>query len=105
MIKYAEIDGYKNLGEIEMLSHLYQFIEKDKPEPMVILIHAYESETRIFKGYLYNSTKTYRSVPLEDTEKAIIEIYTGKAEQVDFDKFIVGTILEAGYIGFSKEGE
>jgi hypothetical protein len=100
MIKYASIDGYKNLGEIELFSHLYQFMEKGKETPMTILIHAYECETKFFKGYVFNNTKTYKSIPLTELEIKEIEKYTGTGQQVDFLKFIIGTIVEDYYKDF-----
>lgn len=100
MIKYANIEGYNNLGEIQMFSHLYQFIERDKATPMIILIHAYECDTKVFKGYIFNSSQTYENIPLTDTEINQIEIYTGKLQQIDFKEFIVGTIAEASHKDF-----
>jgi hypothetical protein len=94
MIKYAEIEGYINLGEVKIFSHVYQLIEKDKDTPMVILIHAYECSTKIFKGFIFNKNQTYESIPLTDAELSEIEKLTGKAEQVDFKQFVIGTILE-----------
>ena len=131
MIKYANIEGYNNLGEIQMFSHLYQFRERDKATPMIILIHAYECDTKVFKGYIFNSSQTYENIPLTDTEINQIEVYTGriltedfslgrntekvegvcvydKLQQIDFKKFIVGTILEDLYEDFmscSKNGK
>jgi len=102
MIKYANLEGYKNLGEIKMFSHLYQFIEVDKDRPMVILIHAYEDDTKIFKGYLYNLTLTYNSIPITDKELNILEAYIGKATQVELPDFIKGTILENQFKAFNQ---
>jgi hypothetical protein len=103
MIKYAKIDGYNNLGEIQMFSHLYQFIENDKETPMIILIHAYEEDVKIFKGYVFNYTKTYKSVPINEAELNVIEQYVGKAKQIDFNEFIIGTIAEDYYEEFTVE--
>lgn len=101
MIKYAEIKGYDNLGEIQMFSHLYQFMEKGKEIPMTILVHAYECDTQIFKGYLFNNTRSYESVPITEDELNEIQKYTGTAKQVDFKEIIVGTILEDDYKNFT----
>ena len=100
MIKCSKIKGYKNLGEVQIFSHLYQFIEKDKDIPMVILVHAYEYDTQIFKGCLFSKTQTYKSVPLTEIETQEIEKWTGKVKQVNFNKFIIGTILEDNYKNF-----
>ena len=102
MIKYVDISGYTNLGEVQMFSHLYQFMEKDKEIPMTILVHAYECGTKIFKGYVFNKTATYKSVPLTEEELSKIEWATGKVEQLDFKDFIVGTIAEDCYKDFKS---
>ena len=101
MIKYADVEGYKNLGEVQMFSHLYQFMEADKEIPMTILVHAYECETIMFKGFVFNQTKIYKSVPLTEAEITEIEKYTGRGKQVDFQDFITDTILEEYYKGFT----
>lgn len=102
MIKYAEIDGYKNIGEIGIMSHVYQLIEIDKREPMIILIHAYEGPTKAFKGYLYNKTKKYKSVDLTKEEQKEIERFTGKLEQVDFISLIEKTVIEKIYADYEE---
>lgn len=101
MIKYATIDGYKNFGEISMFSHLYQFMQENKETPMTILIHAYECKPKVFKGYIFNKDKTYRSIPLENSEKKTIDNYVGDSEQVEFNEFIKGTIAEEYYSCFT----
>jgi hypothetical protein len=102
MIKYVDIPGYKNLGEAKMFSHLYQFIEDGKDTPMIILVHAYECDTKIFKGFAFLKTGTYKSVPLTEEEKLKIESATGEAEQINFLEFIKGTILEDSYKDFKE---
>jgi hypothetical protein len=103
MIKYVKIPGYTNLGEIQTFSHLYQFMENGKETPMTILVHAYECDTKIFKGYVFNKTGIYKSVPLTNDELSKIEQATGKAKQVDFKDFITGTIVEEFYKDFMPE--
>lgn len=102
MIKYANVLGYENLGEVQMFSHLYQMIEKDKETPMVILIHAYGNDDKIFKGYVFTKTKTTESVPLTEEERKAIEFCTGSLKQVPFKDFVTGTILEDGYADFKE---
>lgn len=34
MIKYATIEGYRNIGEIQIFSHVYQFVENVEENPM-----------------------------------------------------------------------
>jgi len=100
MIKYADIKGYKNLGEIHLTAHIYQFVENDKYEPIIILVHSYEGPTEVFKGYLYNESKTFKSVDLTENEIDEIEKYTGKLEQVEFDAFINNTMFAEYYNEF-----
>lgn len=91
MIKYGEIEGYANVGGIKAFSHVYQFIEKESKIPKVILVHAYECDTEVFKGYLAHNTKTFQNVDLKEEERDKIEGYCGKLTQVGFDKFIENT--------------
>ena len=91
MIKYAEIKGYKNIGEIQMFSHVYQFVENVEENPKIILIHAYVGETKVFKGFLYNKTKTFINVKLLESEMKKIERWCGTLTQVGFDEFIIQT--------------
>lgn len=102
MIKYANLKGYKNLGEVQIFSHLYQFIESDKDRPMIILINAYESDAKIFKGFLYNLTSTYKSISITDEELNTLETYIGKATQVELLDFIKGTIIENQFKEFTQ---
>lgn len=94
MIKYVEIDGYDNFGEVAPFSHFYQFMQKDVGERRTILVHAYECDTKVFKGYLFHNSKTYKSVPLNDHEKSKIEGTTGKLTEVPFHKFSDGTSIK-----------
>ena len=102
MIKYAEIEGYRNLGEIQMFSHVYQFIENVEENPKIILIHAYVGETKVFKGFLYDNSKTFKSVNLLDNEIEEIEKYCGDATQIDFDEIIKETEFADLYKDFKK---
>ena len=97
MIKYANIKGYTNIGEVQLFSHLYQFREENKELPKIILIRAYDGDIKIFKGYIFDKTKTYESIPLIDLELSEIEKYTGHAKQFDFNEFIIGTVIEDYY--------
>lgn len=55
MIKYANIEGFNNLGEIG--SNLYQWIEDTEDTRVVILVRTYDTDTKIWSGYLMNETK------------------------------------------------
>ena len=100
MIKYVDIDGYKNLGEVQLFSHLYQFIETEKDTPMTILCTLMNATPRYSKAMCLTKTKTYKSVRLTEGELETIEGATGKAEQTDFPEFIKGTIAEEYYKEF-----
>ena len=105
MIKYATIEGYRNIGEIQIFSHVYQFVENVEENPKIILIHAYESETKVFKGFLYNNSGTFKSVDLLETEIKEIENYCGKLTQLDFDEVIKETEFADLYKNFKKMEE
>jgi hypothetical protein len=94
MIKYVEIDGYKNYGEVHPFSHLYQFVQDNTECPMIILVHAYDPPEKVFKGYLFNSDKTYQNIPLTSEESEKIEYATGKLEEVDFMDFFKDSSFE-----------
>jgi hypothetical protein len=94
VIKYAELNGYNNCGELGFCSHLYEFIQKDEETPIVILIHAFECPAEIFKGYVFNKTKSWKPVLLTDEERTKIEFYTGHITEVDFPKLVAGTIAD-----------
>ena len=102
MIKYAEIEGYRNLGEIQMFSHVYHFMENVEENPKIILIHAYEGDTKVFKGFLYNNSGTFKSVELLENETKKIENYCWKVTQVDFDEIIKETEFADLYKDFKK---
>jgi hypothetical protein len=88
MIKYAEIDGYANCGEAAPFSHLYQFMENGKETPMTILIHGYDiCPAKVFKGYVFNKTRTHSSASLTEDEKTVLQQYIGEIEQVGFSEF------------------
>jgi len=87
MIKYAKIEGYKNLGEVGIVgSHLYQWMsEKENLEGLreVIIVRAYDVEKPIvFKGIVYS--RTLRYYPLEITEDLTeLEKLVGELTVVD----------------------
>lgn len=88
MIKYCGLDGYNNCGEVQMFSHLYQFIEKDEEVPKIILLHAYDiCPALVFKGYVFDKKRTWTSIPLTEAEKSKIEGYVGTIQEVDFSEF------------------
>lgn len=102
MIKYTNIKGYLNRGEIYPFAHYYQFMQEGAETPITILVHAYECEPRAFKGYLFNTTKTFKSIPMTNEESDAIEQATGKLTQVDFDEIVKGSEFEEAYANYSK---
>lgn len=80
MIKYAEIKGYKNLGEVA--HHLYQWMEDTEEDMTVILVRAYDTESKVFKGKIYNSTDQYVSLPILENELDDVESIIGKCEVI-----------------------
>jgi len=102
LIKYAKINGYQNLGETGLVTHYYQFIEVNKDIRRIILIHTYEQPTQVFKGYLYEKSRTYKIDKLNDNERATIEMYCGKVTEVSFNDLIKDGILEDYYSGYTE---
>ncbi len=103
MIKYAEIDGYINRGEASPFSHLYQFMEKGKETPITILVHGYAiCPAKVFKGYIYDKTKTYSTVALTEDEKAVLQKWVGTIEQVDFLDFANSHEMLIPYRGYAQ---
>ena len=104
MIKYADIRGYDNCGELSMFTHFYQLIQKDVEIPMIIILHAYEGETKAFKGYLLTRKKTFENVPLLSEERKAFEPYVGEITQVDLDVLLSGSVFEGEITGYQKVG-
>ena len=105
MIKYAERKDYKNVGEIQMFSHVYQFFENVEENPKIILIHAYDCDTKVFKGFLYDKSKTFINVDLLENETKKIEGYCGRVTQVGFDEFIKETQFADLYKDIKEQEE
>ena len=97
MVKYSKIKGYITNGAIEIFSHLYQWVEEAKDNPIIILIHAYDGEPTIFKGYIYNKTKQYKPVDILDKELEDVEICVGKLKVLEFKEFIANTLLDSEF--------
>lgn len=98
MIKYIDINGYDNLGELAPFTHFYQFMQSDAEVPLTIIVHAYECDAVVFKGYLFNKTRSFEVVPLTEHEKSKLEDVVGNITEVTFSEFIKGTILEDEYL-------
>ncbi len=89
MIKYAKIEGYRNLGEVGMTgTHLYQWMEEPHifdatRNKAVIIVRAYDiDKPLIFKGIVFNRTLKY--YPLEITEDlSELESIVGELTVVD----------------------
>lgn len=104
MIKYAKIEGFRNLGEVELFSHIYQFIELKKEHPKTILIEGYtHNPNKVFKGYVFRGKQTWDSVPLTPEEKEVIASCVGNIVEVDFTTFISGIPLLEGFKDFKHE--
>jgi len=97
MLDNAVLSGYDNYGEHQPLSHFYQYVEQNMMYPMLILIRCYTNDAKFYKGHISNMAFTYDNMPITETELKEIEIYTGKAKQVDFKEIIVGLNVEELY--------
>lgn len=81
MIKYADIKGYKDLGEVS--PHLYQWLSKDDTKELrpTIIVRAYDTSPKIFKGIILSKSQEY--YPLEITEDlSELESFVGELEVV-----------------------
>lgn len=105
MIKYLELPGYSNRGEVISFSHFYQFMQKDVKPPITIILNAYEGDAKAFKGYLFHEKKTFQSIPLTLEEKQTLEPYVGAIAQVDLDVLVFGSIFESEINGYQKVGK
>lgn len=104
MIKYAELPGYRNCGELIPFSHFYQFIQNGADTPVTIVLHAYEGETKAFKGYLFHKKKTFENLPLTTEERKALNHFVGKITQVDLDELLSGSDFEKEISGYQKTG-
>lgn len=102
MIKYAELPGYHNCGELIPFSHFYQFMQMGTDTPVIIVLHAYEGETKAFKGYLFHKKKTFENVPLTTEERKALNNFVGEITQVDLDELFSGSDFEKEISGYQK---
>lgn len=83
MIKFAKLKGFKNLGEMGMMSHIYRWVREENKKNLFIFLNGYESN-KMWIGYLEN--KEYENVKLsENEEKYIIKElseYVGEIRRV-----------------------
>jgi hypothetical protein len=104
MIKYVELKGYSNSGEVGVFSHLYRFFERDSEDPVMIFIHAYEvTPTKVFKGRVHTETKSYKNIDLTLDEKETLEQSVGELHQTDFIDFANGHALLSFARTFTEE--
>lgn len=80
MIKYVEIKGYQNLGEI--MPHVYQWIEIESDLPSVILVSAYDGPAIVFKGKVLLNTLEYKPEKINDDELFELERLVGPLGKV-----------------------
>lgn len=102
MIKYVDLPGYKNLGELGMFSHFYQFMQSGAETPITILLHAYEGDIKAFKGYLLHANKTFQSVPITPEERSTLEPFVGTITQVNLDELVAGSVFQGGLDGYKS---
>lgn len=96
MIKYMELEGYNNLGELGFMSHLYQLISDDG---RIILIHAYDiAPAKLWHGIVLQKDKSYTNLDLDKERDQIIskiKYYVGDIKIIeDLKDFSKGTALE-----------
>ena len=100
MIKYSEIKGFKALGETDFGSHLYQWIEEGTSGKLkIILARAFDTETKIWSGYIMQGTKEITNLPDVVIETTCSMIKEAK-RCIDFLDFLKGHNY---YDDFKKE--
>lgn len=97
MIKYLNLQGYINLGEFGMFSHIYRFVKQENGKNLFIIVNGYETNN-MWIGYLFDN-KTYENVKLSDSEEKFIDDniseYVGDITRInDLAEFSKGTILQ-----------
>lgn len=87
MVKYAEVKGYKAMGEIS--PHIYQWVELGAEIQKVIILRAYDiAEPTIFCGYIYE-TYTFKSCKIDQSLLVNIEaMLDTKVKIVTYINFI-----------------
>lgn len=101
MIKYAKIEGFFNAGEVGFMTHLYQWVEKNADEPMIILVRAYDTTMKIWQGYIYHVTETYINTKLD---KEILEsnFFEGVEVVEDLKEFLKGNEFYETFKDYKK---
>jgi hypothetical protein len=103
MIKYAEIPEFQATGETEFGSHLYTFREKEKQEPQIVLIRAYDVEPVLWCGLLFNSTKKIVNMPKRELDLTDVNNILGSVKRVDsFKEFIKGHSYESQFKDYEE---
>jgi hypothetical protein len=97
MIKYHELEGYKNCGEIGMFSHVYEFWQIKEPH-RIILIRAFDVPVAsVYKGVLLSDGRQYeKSQQLTYDEKESLEYLLGEIKECRFQDIFSGTGLAEG---------
>jgi hypothetical protein len=96
MIKYMELEGYNNLRELGLMSHLYSLISNDGK---IILIRAYDiTPAKLWHGIILQEDKSYTNFNLgKERDKIIskIKYYVGDIKIIeDLKEFSKDTVLE-----------
>lgn len=114
MIKYAEIKGYRGVGEVA--PHLYQWVEmKDLSKSgkvkalkdrygAIVLVRAYDTDAKIWCGYIINGNKTYingTSKPKRDYDD-ISKLLGGVEFVTDLKDFLEGSEVESQFDEYIK---
>jgi len=108
MIKYTNVPGFINAGEVGFGTHLYQFVESEVPEGMlrlIILVRAYDQKSTCWVGYVTNNDMKIRNQPqrLNLMNVKDVEGLVGKLELVNsFGDFIKGNSMENYFKDFEE---
>ena len=91
MMKFLSIKNYSSMGEIVPKSNIYEFIRIENNIVISIMIDA--GNSKIWKGYIFETKGKYIEEPLNAYEIKNIMDLTGILKICCFDDFIDGSIL------------
>lgn len=98
MIKYMQIPGFSNVGEQGMMSHIYVWVRdamEDKNRDVIIVKCYVTEKPEVWKGLLFNKTKTAHSRPNLEVDLTELEKLVGPLKVVtNLQEFFKGTDFE-----------
>lgn len=92
MIKYCNVEGYKNFGEVE--PHIYLWVKIDTMKNTLengnatfLAVNAYEEETLVFHGEIFHDDKQFKVLNFDKSILKEIKNILGKVKIVPLNEF------------------